>query len=358
MRYLLLATHVPRSGSGGGIVRYTVELADALHRRADVELHVLATHDGAAFFASLLPVARIHPVPAAPVAVRSLLERERPTPGGFDVVHGAKHLVPRRSRGASTVLTVHDTLLLDRPADFGRAKRLLLRRPYLASVREADVLVCVSRATRARLLDYVPTAGDRVRVVPLAASTALAAAPAEPVPPLVGRPFALVIGDASARKNLQLVVDGWPRVRAAVPRAVLAVVGPPDWGRTHRGSTWAEQVADGAVLPLGHVTDGALRWCYEHASVVLCPSVLEGFGLPTVEALRFGAPVVTSEDPALCEAAGGRGVAVPARDRDAWVRATVAGLCGERRRPEAAPRSWDDVARETLEAVRLVGRAC
>jgi glycosyltransferase involved in cell wall biosynthesis len=92
--------------------------------------------------------------------------------------------------------------------------------------------------------------------------------------------------------------------------------------------------------------------------VVLCPSVLEGFGLPTVEALRFGAPVVTSEDPALCEAAGGRGVAVPARDRDAWVRATVAGLCGERRRPEAAPRSWDDVARETLEAVRLVGRAC
>jgi glycosyltransferase involved in cell wall biosynthesis len=358
VRYLLLATHVPRSGSGGGIVRYTVELAGALHRRADVELHVLATRDGAAFFASLLPVARIHPVPAAPVAVRSLLERERTTPGGFDVVHGAKHLVPRRSRGASTVLTVHDTLLLDRPADFGRAKRLLLRRPYLASVREAHVLVCVSHATRARLLDYVPTAGDRVRVVPLAASTALAAAPAEPVPPLVGRPFALVIGDASARKNLQLVVDGWPRVRAAVPRAVLAVVGPPDWGRTHRGSTWAEQVADGVVLPLGHVTDGALRWCYEHASVVLCPSVLEGFGLPTVEALRFGAPVVTSEDPALCEAAGGRGVAVPARDRDGWVRSTVAGLCGERGRPEAAPRSWDDVARETLEAVRQVGRAC
>jgi glycosyltransferase involved in cell wall biosynthesis len=357
VRYLLLATHVPRSGSGGGIVRYTVELTDALHRRGDVELHVLVTPGGAEFFGTRLPPARLHRVSRAPTAVRSLLEREGVLPGGFDVVHGAKHLIPRRSRGARTVLTVHDTLLLDRPADFGRAKRSLLRTPYLASMREADVLVCVSRATRARLLDYVPSARPRVRVVPLAASTALAAARPAPVTALAGHRFALLIGDASARKNLQLAVDTWPQVRAAVPGAVLAVVGPPDWGQAHRGSRWAEQVADGSVRPLGHVGDGALRWCYGHASAVLCPSVLEGFGLPTVEAIRFGAPVVTSEDPALCEAAAGHGIAVPVRDRAGWARAVVAALSGERGRVPAAPRSWDDVAGETLDAVGRAYRA-
>ncbi|HZG91945.1 MAG TPA: glycosyltransferase, partial [Pseudonocardia sp.] len=215
LRYLLLATHVPASGAGGGMVRYAVETATALARRPDVELHVLVTAEAVDFFGALVGRERVHVIRSAPTAVRSLAERYLPLPAGgrFDVVHGAKHLLPRRTGGATAVLTVHDMLPLDRPGDFGALKRVVLRFPYLASARGADLLVCASRATRARLLDYAPGLAARAAVVPLApGGRLLDAAPVE-VPALAGRPFALVVGDASARKNLALVVDAWPQVR-------------------------------------------------------------------------------------------------------------------------------------------------
>jgi glycosyltransferase involved in cell wall biosynthesis len=360
LRYLMLATHVPRSGAGGGMVRYTVELAGALARRADVDLHLLATAEGAGFFREHLPTARVHDAPGLPVAARSLLERAGAIPalrrGGFDVVHGTKHLLPWRGPARVALLTAHDMLPLDRPGDFPLAKRVLLRRPYLRSAREADVVVCVSDATRRRLLHYVPSIGPKARVVPLAVSAGLTDATPEPVPRLAGERFAMVVGDASLRKNLRLAVDTWPRVRAALPGARLAVVGPKDWGRTNRGSAWEEQVTDGHIVALGHVTDGQLRWCYENTGVVLCPSVLEGFGLPVVEARRFGAPVVTSTDPALVEASGPHANPVPVHDQDAWVEAVVTRLRGERL-PIGPARSWDDVAEETVRAVhRGLGR--
>lgn len=355
LRYLLMATHVPRSGSGGGMVRYTVELAGALARRDDVELHLLVTPEGAEFFARYLPGARTHPAPGLPTPVRSLLERAGAIPAlrdaDFDVVHGTKHLLPWRRRARVTLLTAHDMLPLDRPGDFPLAKRVLLRRPYLRSAHEADVIACVSDATRTRLLHYVPSVAAKAGVVPLAVSSTLATVAPRRIPALAGRRFAVVVGDASLRKNLRLAVDTWPRVRAELPDAVLAVVGPKDWGRTNRGHGWDEQVAGGQIAALGHISDGELRWCYENAAVVLCPSILEGFGLPVVEAARFGAPVVSSTDPALCEAAGSRATAVPIADSAAWVRAVVSRF-GDRDPSPAVSRSWDDVGEETVRLVR------
>jgi glycosyltransferase involved in cell wall biosynthesis len=353
-RYLLMATHVPASGSLGGVVRYTVALARALARRDDIELHVLAAADALGFFTTFLPAERVHPVPRAPTAVHSLLERlglagalrtER-----FDVVHGTKHIVPRFARGAVRVLTVHDMLLLDRSGDFPRLKRTLLGAPYRGSIRQAEVLVAVSRATMARIVDHLPQVRERVGVVPLAASSTVTAAPAEPVAALAGRRFALVVGDAGPRKNLDLAVGTWDRVREKVPEAVLAVVGPKPWGvERHGGGTWDRLVADGALVQLRDVPDGALRWCYESAAAVLCPSLVEGFGLPTVEAAAFGTPVVTSDDPALCEASAGWGEPTAAWSRDDWV-TTVAEVLN-RTAPSSSPppaRDWDRIAAETV----------
>lgn len=355
-RYLLLATHVPVSGSRGGVVRYTVALAEALARRPDVELHVLVTRDAADFFTRFLPSGRVHrvrPAPTPVLALREWLAAVRVLRSGrFDVVHGPKHIVPRRAHRAIRVLTVHDMLLLDRARDFGAAKRLLLRTPYRDSLRRADVVIGVSRATRARILDHHP--GVRVQVVPLAASAALLAASGEPVEALRDKRFALVVGDAGIRKNLALAVRTWPRIRERVPDAVLVVVGPQPWGReSHGGAEWDRLLAAGAVVQLRDVPDGTLRWCYEHAAVVLCPSLIEGFGLPAVEAAAFGTPVVTSDDPATCEAVAGWGQPSAAWSRADWV-ATVVGALQQ---PSAAGgvdparRSWDDVAAETLAAV-------
>lgn len=356
LRWLLLASHVPAGAARGGMVRYTVELAHGLAAHPDVELHVLANAQAVDYWAALVGPDRTHaigavPVGSVPVAAVSLLERygigSRAFRESFDVVQGTKHLVPR-STSAVRVLTVHDLLPLDRPGDFGLAKRVLLPGPYLASARDADVLVCISEATRDRLLSYVPEVAARARVVPLANTSAgLSDVTPQPVAELAG-PFALVVGDPSRRKNLPLVVDAWPAVRERVPEARLAVVGPPGWGQASVSSGGV----DPGVLMLGRVDDEALRWCYEQATVVLCPSLLEGFGLPSVEGLMAGTPVITSEDPALCEASGDHAEHVHSLDRVGWVRAIVAAFTQPRRVDPPPVRTWEDVAEDTVRAAR------
>lgn len=360
--WLMFATHVPPDGAGGGMARYVVELARALAGRPDVDLSVLAAAGTRDFFVDLLGDARkVAVAPALPTAARSLLEREGlglpVLRQRFDVVHGTKHLLPRHG-GGRQLLTVHDMLALDMPHDFNRLKRILLQRPYLASVRQADALLCVSGATRERLCAHVPEARDRARVVPLATSSKLLTVEPRPVPSLTGREFALVVGDSSPRKNLELVVDVWPEVVAQRP-AVLAVVGPPSWGPTSLGQQHGRLVEQGHLDALGYVDDATLRWCYENATVVLCPSRAEGFGLPAVEALAFDAPLITSDDPALCEVSGDAALHVPATDRDAWTRAVVAAFATGRTGGGRAgpPRSWSDVADETVAAARPSGPA-
>ncbi|HEX8495918.1 MAG TPA: glycosyltransferase family 1 protein, partial [Actinomycetales bacterium] len=326
MTWLMIATQVPAAGTGGGIIRYTVETARALAAREDVDLHVLVEPAARSFFVQELgDPSRVLTIPALPTAARSLLERSGIGSTAFrrrfDVVHGTKHLLPRRTRGRThgrTVLTVHDLLTLDRPAEFNLLKRTLLNRPYLASVRQADALVCVSAATRDRLVHHVPSAAARASVVPLASSSALLTAAPRPVERLRGRTFAVVVGDPSPRKNLELLVDVWPQLAQRHPGVALAVVGPPSWGPTRLGAMHDALVRDGRLVPLGYVDEGELRWCYENAAVVLCPSRYEGFGLPAAEALAFGAPLVTSLDPALVEVSGARATHVSVLDPAGW----------------------------------------
>ncbi len=358
LRWLLLATHVPASGSGGGMVRYCVELARARAARADVELSVVCTPEAQPFFTGLLGPGRAIAMPGLPVAVRSLVERggRRLLPAlgeEWDVVQGAKHLVPRAAGTATRLLTVHDMNPLDRPGDFGRLKRVGLRRPYLASIADADVLTCVSAATRSRLAAWAPESEARAEVVRLACSPALLAARPQEVPELAGRRFALVVGDSSPRKNLALAFRLWPAVAAERPGAVLAVVGPPSWGPSQLGAA-APLVADGRVVLLGHRSDAELAWLYRSASALLCPSQLEGFGLPVVEGAAFGVPVLASDDPAMAEVSGPGTLRLSPHDVGAWRDAVLAALDGRLAAPAAEPRTWDDVAAETVQAVRRV----
>lgn len=358
LKWLLLATHVPSGGQGGGIVRYTVEVARALAARPDVDLRVLTTPQSATVLRELTG-AEVLTTRALPRLAMSIAERHLagPAVSGADVVHGVKHLLPFRTSRATSVLTAHDMLLVDRAGDFDRAKQLLLTGPYRRSLEQASVVACVSAATRDRVAALAPRAAAACTVVPLATSSSLRSAVPRPVDALVGKSFALVVGDPSPRKNLPLLVDNWRRVRKAHPSAVLAVVGPDSWGDTVFGSTFDQLVAEGALVRLSNLPDAGLRWSYENCAVVLCPSLAEGFGLPAAEAMDFGAPLITSTDRALVEVSGDGVAHLDPHDADAWVdevsRAFRAGRSTNRVVP-AARRSWDDVAAETVVAVRAV----
>lgn len=353
LSWLLMAAHVPAGGAGGGMVRYAIEMAHALHRRDDVDVHVVAAESAADWWAQRLGGAGVHPVkglPAAAAGIRDLAGASPWAQQRFDVVHATKHLLPLRLRGAVAVLTVHDMLPLDRPLDFTAAKRTLLRRPYLGSIRRADLLLCVSEATRNRMLSYLPEVASRSHVIHLATASALLDAEAEPVSDLHPGEFVLAVGDNSPRKNLSTLLDGWAQMSRRRSRAQLVLTGPPGWGVEGADTSRAT-----GVTHLGHVGDGQLRWCYENAAAVAIPSKLEGFGLPAAEAVAFGTPLITSEDTALAEAAQETAVIADSTCPDCWAAAMTAALSrrdgGFGRDPNPG-RDWDTVAAETVQAVR------
>jgi glycosyltransferase involved in cell wall biosynthesis len=368
LRWLILATHVGETGSGGGMVRYSVELIRHLASTPDIELHLVCNAGGARFFQQELsiPNDRIHTLPTSNTIAMSLLERfglHRIFREQWDVVHGLKHLLPKRAKESLRVLTVHDTILLERPADYGFAKRVLLRRHYLGSVRDADKIICVSEATESRIHAHVPEVIGRTGVVRLAGA-ALHTVSAEPIESLVRAGYALVVGDPSPRKNLQFLASIWPAVSEQVPDAKLAVVGPTGWGTNSGSDDIARLVGAGKAVQLGHVSDAQLRWAYENATVTLCPSLLEGFGLPVAEALAAGSDVISSSDPAQIEAAkyagspSGSFVHIPVAERVSWTNAVVDRFTRGEVATKVAPspsdtlRSWQTVASETEAFVR------
>lgn len=362
VRVGLLADTVARPG---GIGRYTRELLTALGRRADVRLVVAAPSSAREVVADLAgsSLDAFLAVPGGGQLAVALWERygsrARFARAGVDLVHGTKHLVPRGVR--ATVLTVHDVMTLTRPQESRLAKRLLLPAQYRASLRQATRLVAVSGATRDCLRALDPTWAGKTVVVPNGMSDHLLDARAEPVAALEGSRFALVVGDLSPRKNVRMLLDVWedgPPVAGGLRLAVLGGDGPHSdetRQRLHRLE------ARGLATWVREASDAQLRWCYEHAVVVLFPTVEEGFGFPVLEALTFDAPVLASTDPALVEVSAGaaRVRHLDPQNRAAWRDAIVAASTTPRG-PPVAPRlpagasTWDEHAAGVVAVYRAV----
>jgi glycosyltransferase involved in cell wall biosynthesis len=352
----------------GGIGRYTAELVAALGRRDDVELVVGAPARAADVVQELGGAALVRhlTVPDAGQLGIALWERHRSgahfAREGVEIVHGTKHLVPRTS--SPTVLTVYDMTTITRAHESSTMKRMVLPRQYRTSLQQATGLVSISEATRDRIRDVDPSWAGKTVVAPPGLSRTLVDTTSVPVRELEGESFALVVGDIAPRKNVRMLVDLWDQVATAVPQLRLVVLGRPG---PHSEETIArlEQLeARGVARWLRDADDGALRWCYEHATVVLFPTLEEGFGFPLLEAMTFGAPVIASTDPALVEVGAGSDqvVHVPATDPVAW-RDEIVRAAARPRGPVAPPvppasaHTWAEHA-ETVVALyrRLLAR--
>ena len=342
---------------GGGMARYARELMRALARRDDIELVIVAPEAAKDQWADLPPGALAQVVRfrgAGPIG-RALWERYRLghvlEGAGVDVVHGMKHLIPRTD--LPTVLTVHDLMPITLPEQFGPVKRWLLPRQYLASMRSADVLVCDSQATADRLEAIDQHLSPKVVVAHLGVAPHLRTVRAQRPAAAPAGSFALVVGDLSPRKNLGFLLDLWPEVERRTEGLRLLAVGPEGWRSKGTRARLDGLAAGGHVVWAAHVSDGELRWCYENAAVVLMPALEEGFGLPVIEALALGAPVIASTDAALVEAGAGRSRHIDVSDASAWIDA-IAAVALERPAPvdDLELTTWDSCADTTVTAYR------
>lgn len=268
-----------------------------------------------------------------------------------DVIHAGKHVLPTTALPA--VLTVHDLTLLHDPGQFRLAKRLVLPHEYRRSLRRADTLVTHTEAIVSTLRTADPVWGAKAALVGLPFISELYQRPAAPVDTLADVRFALAVGDLSPRKNLTVLIDQWPDIHRATGLR-LVVAGSGAWRAEGMVAQLEALERAGMAHWLRGLDDQYLRWMYEHATVLLYPSREEGFGLPVIEALAVGTPVISSTDPALVEVGGGLTTAIDPDDRGGWRAAVIAAAASEPEHHDAIVPTWlatrDQVGERLVEA--------
>ena len=317
----------PLALTRAGTARYLQELLPRLHRR--VELVELAFGGPGRVRAAVRDTAWY------PLGLPRRARR-----AGIDVLHCPTFRAPPRPP-VPLVVTVFDLAILRFPEAFNRWTRTYSRLFVPRVVRAAARVITISEFTKGELVELLHVPEERIRVIPLASGDEFS-----PGGAAADGDYVLAVGTLEPRKNLERLADGVRRAGLE-----LRVVGARGWGGIQ---------ADGdGVHWLGPVPDEELARLYRGALCFAYPSLYEGFGLPVLEAMACGAPVVTSRGSATEEVAGGAAVLVDPADP-----ASIAAGLGEaisRReelarlgRKRAAAYSWERVADATAAVYREV----
>ncbi len=248
-----------------------------------------------------------------------------------DVLHCPTYYGPIRPR-TPTVVTVHDLAVFRFPGAFGAWTRRYAPRAVPHVVRAAARVIAVSQFTADELERVLHVARERIRVIPNGVDHTVFT----PEGQRADGAYALAVGTLEPRKNLARTI------RAAAHAGVeLRIVGAPGWGGV--------EPAGEHVQWLGRVGDDELAALYRGAQCVVYPSLYEGFGIPVLEALACGAPVVTSRGGACEEVAGGAAVLVDPLDVDSIAAGIAQAVAGERGAGVARARAftWDATAAQT-----------
>ncbi len=312
LRVSLDVSAVPAQPVGAG--RYTVDLVGALAAGGEVQLVLVARHDDRARWVELAgPAATV--VAQAPasrparlvweqLALPGLLRRQR-----VDVHHGPHYTMPERAP-VPCVVTLHDLTFFDHPEWHQRTKVPVFRRAITVAARKAGAVVAVSDATARRLQQLRPPAG-RVFVVPHGVDHGRFR-PDEPAPGAdaallaalsVRPPYVLFLGTLEPRKAVPELIAAFDLVAGDHPELTLVLAGGLGWGADALHQALARARHLDRIRRTGYVPDAAVPALLRQAAAVAYPARQEGFGLPALEALACGAPLVTTSGTVMADVA-------------------------------------------------------
>ena len=322
--------------SPGGVGRYSAQLAMLLATEAPAdEVVPFTAHHREALVRQRLAAAGVQGEPVVLPLPRALLYEAWVRAGvpplgssrrlrGLDLVHAPSAAVPPTG-GSPLVVTLHDAAPARWPDAFTPRGRRWHQLAWAAARRRADAVITVSQAAADELVELAGIPEQRLRVVhnavvPPAVDPAAGAALLR-ASGVAGRPVVLWVGSLEPRKGVDTLVQAMVRLppgRDGRRPAVLVLAGYPGWLSEGLLPASARRAMGPDLVELGPLTDGALWSLYGSATVFAFPSRHEGFGLPPLEAMSQGAPVVASDLPATREILGDAAVLVPAGDPDAW----------------------------------------
>ncbi|MFO7571270.1 MAG: glycosyltransferase family 1 protein [Gaiellaceae bacterium] len=241
--------------------------------------------------------------------------------GAFDVLHFSDWMFPPQRSGVRAT-TIHDLVPLHHPEWTTSRTRSMHARKYENAARTCDV-VFVNSAFTGR--DVVETLGIDAERVHVARPAPKAVFRADGDAADLGRPYVLTVATLEPRKNLQALVEAHRLLESDL---LLAIAGGEGWGEQ-------PELDDPGIRRLGFVTDAELARLYRGAAAAVYPSRFEGFGIPVIEAMACGCPVVVSSHESLDEAAGDAAVRADPED-PAAIAAAIGRAVGDRQRLAAA----------------------
>lgn len=284
---------------------------------------------------------------------------------GYQLFHGPDFRIPKRGRFRK-VVTIHDLVIREEGlVDERFAREGIAKMERTLFECRPDRIITVSAFTRTKLLEHYPALEPITHAIPLGVDAAKFGGPIgehqiERVRALSPGPYLLSVGSVEKRKNLAGSIRAFELLRGSHRDLTLLIAGGAGHGVEEIDAMIAASPAAGAIRRLGFVDDALLVALYRHAACFLYPSLYEGFGLPILEAMAAGAPVVTSDRGAMAEAAGDAALlADPTLPDD--IAARIALLlddedrrerCVHAGRERAAEFTWKRTATETLEVYR------
>jgi glycosyltransferase involved in cell wall biosynthesis len=273
-----------------------------------------------------------------------------------DIVHHPTGIGSRFSK-TPVILTVHDICFFRHPEWFSQSRSLYYRTVMTAGIRKAARIIADSQATANDIMEIMGIPASRIDVVSLGVDSCFAPASEEQVQAIrkqYGLPetFFLFVGTIEPRKNLTRLISAWRQVRSEVPPLVMA--GRYGWG--------GSMPADKEIIRLDHVPGERLPALYSAATAFVWPSLMEGFGLPPLEAMACGTPVLTSNTSSLPEVASDAAIMVDPLDVDAIASGMIALAQNQDLREElrqkglkrTATFTWRETAEKTIAAYKKV----
>ena len=360
-----------------GIGQYTKNLAEALIASGEVELHLF-------YVAAWSREIRTKPLKTLtklkefiktavphPYAVSRFIQQVKFSHGARErrlaLYHEPNFL--SHSFPNSIVISAHDLSWIRFPETHPPERVAIMNRLFPRCLERADHVITDAAFIRDEIIAEFGVPPDRITSIPLAARKIFRPRPEAECAQVLAertlsyRGFILCVGTLEPRKNLELMI----RTYAAMPSAFrtkfpLVIVGMKGWLTSSLEAVMQPLISSGQVRPLGFTSDDDLAALYASAKVLVYPSIYEGFGLPPLEAMASGTPVIVSTRSTLPEVVGTAGIKIDPTDesglREALLQLTDDSTLWEHQASaslvQAAQFSWEKCASETVAIYRRV----
>lgn len=335
-----------------GIGRYTLEMCRALSRIEGVSLYLYSPSPIRAELIKSLEPSIVKTGRSDNPLLRQLWS-EIYLPlwarqDGVDVFWGPAHRLPHwLPSGITRIVTIHDLVWKLAGDTMRPLSRILESYQVPSAIKKADHIVADSQATANSIVEEYHVQESRLTVIPLGSNHLSHHIDIQVLKNLdIVQPYCLFVGTLEPRKNLANLLMAYSKLPDSTKKkAMLLIAGGTGWGDVDLQNMIKNLSLTSYVRILGYVDEPTLAALYTHARFLVMPSLYEGFGLPLVEAMACGIPVLTSNNSSMIEITGNAGILVDPLDKDSIKQGLIQLINDDKLRDTLALNAKDNVSR-------------